>query len=107
MRKTFIALFALAAVGLIQPTVTSAHGGDQWAIRHETLNLFDAARQRPVAVDVAVRRDYEMKAGADCWKLPVAIISNGNTVKNTWPMSWRHADIWLPAFSRILRPTRH
>jgi hypothetical protein len=83
MRKTFIALFALAAVGLIQPTVTSAHGGDQWAIRHETLNLFDAARQRPVAVDVAVRRDYEMKAGAHYWKLPVAIISNGNTVKNT------------------------
>ena len=23
-----------------------------WAIRHETLNLFDAARQRPVAVDL-------------------------------------------------------
>jgi len=43
--KRFIALFALAAVGLIQPTVTSARGGDgggQWAIRHETLNLFDA-----------------------------------------------------------------
>ena len=86
MRKRFIALFALAAFGLIQLTVTSARGGDgggQWAIRHETLDLFDAARQRPVAVDVAVRRDYEMKAGADCWRPPVAIISNGNTVKNT------------------------
>jgi hypothetical protein len=55
----------------------------KWAIRHETLDLFDAARQRPVAVDVAVRRDYEMKADAGYWKLPVAIISNGNTVKNT------------------------
>src|SRR6476661_5416837 len=55
----------------------------KWAIRHETLNLFDAARQRPVAVDLAVRRDYEMKANAGYWKLPVAIISNGNTVKNT------------------------
>jgi hypothetical protein len=55
----------------------------KWAIRHDTLNLFDAARQRPVAVDVAVRRDYEMKADASYWKLPVAIISNGNTVKNT------------------------
>src|SRR6516162_9517939 len=54
-----------------------------WAIRHETLNLFDAARQRPVAVDVAVRRDYEMKADNGLWKLPIAIISNGNTVKNT------------------------
>jgi dienelactone hydrolase len=55
----------------------------KWGIRHETLNLFDAARQRPVVVDLAVRRDYEMKADAGYWKLPVALISNGNTVKNT------------------------
>lgn len=55
----------------------------KWAIRHESLDLFDASRNRPVAVDVAVRRDYEMKANAGYWKLPVAIISNGNTVKNT------------------------
>src|SRR6266850_7356511 len=54
-----------------------------WAIRHATLNLLDAARQRPVAVDLAVRRDYEMKANAGSWKLSVAIISNGNTVRNT------------------------
>src|ERR1700758_1182742 len=52
-------------------------------IRHETLNWFDEARQRPVSVDLAVRRDYEMKADDGYWKLPVAIISNGNTVKNT------------------------
>ncbi len=55
----------------------------KWAIRHETLNLFDKARQRPVSVDVAVRRDYEMKADNGFGKLPIAIISNGNTVKNT------------------------
>ena len=55
----------------------------KWGIRHETLNLFDATRQRPVAVDLAVRRDYEIKADDGYWKLPVAIISNGNTVKNT------------------------
>jgi hypothetical protein len=55
----------------------------KWGIRHETLNLFDVARQRPVAVDLAVRTDYEMKANAGFWKLPIAIISNGNTVKNT------------------------
>jgi hypothetical protein len=55
----------------------------KWAIRHETLNLFDAVRQRPVAVDLAVRRDYEVKANYGLWKLPIAIISNGNTVKNT------------------------
>ena len=58
-------------------------GISKWGIRHETLNLFDDARQRPVAVDLAVRRDYEMKADDGYWKLPVAIISNGNTVKNT------------------------
>jgi hypothetical protein len=58
-------------------------GLSKWAIRHETLNLFDATRHRPVAVDLAVRRDYEMKADNGLWKLPIAIISNGNTVKNT------------------------
>jgi hypothetical protein len=55
----------------------------KWGIRHETLNLFDTARQRPIGVDLAVRTDYVMKANAGYWKLPVAIISNGNTVKNT------------------------
>src|SRR5215472_13799814 len=55
----------------------------KWAIRHETLDLFDATRQRPVSVDLAVRRDYEMKANNALWKLPIAFISNGNTVKNT------------------------
>ncbi|HLG79979.1 MAG TPA: alpha/beta fold hydrolase [Bradyrhizobium sp.] len=55
----------------------------KWAIRHETLSLFDATRQRPVSVDLAVRWDYEMKADNGLWKLPVAIISNGNTVRNT------------------------
>src|ERR1700739_4113822 len=55
----------------------------KWGIQHETLNLFDASRQRPVSVDVAVRRDYEIKADDGFWKLSVAIISNGNTVKNT------------------------
>jgi len=55
----------------------------KWGIRHETLNFFDATRQRPVSVDLAVRRDYEMKADAGYWRLPVAVISNGNTVRNT------------------------
>jgi alpha/beta hydrolase fold len=58
-------------------------GVSKWGIKHETLNLFDEARQRPVSVELAVRRDYEMKADDGYWKLPVAIISNGNTVKNT------------------------
>src|ERR1700758_4229230 len=58
-------------------------GISRWAIRHETINLFDPTRQRPVTVDLAVRRDYEMKANNGLWKLPIAIISNGNTVRNT------------------------
>ena len=58
-------------------------GVSKWGIRHETLNWFDEARQRPVSVDLAVRRDYEMKADDGYWKLPVAFISNGNTVKCT------------------------
>ena len=59
------------------------YGISKWGIRHETLHLYDTARQRPVAVDLAVRTDYEMKADDGYWKLPVAIISNGNTVENT------------------------
>ncbi|MCW5702912.1 MAG: alpha/beta hydrolase [Bradyrhizobium sp.] len=75
------ALAILACFGLL--AVGEYFAVSKWAIRHETLNLFDAARQRPVSVDLAVRRDYEMKADNGLWKLPVAIISNGNTVKNT------------------------
>jgi len=78
MKKAFAALACVCA--LVGGVYFAA---SKWAIRHETLNFFDAARQRPVAVDLAVRRDYEMKANEGYWKLPVAIISNGNTVKNT------------------------
>src|ERR1700688_433646 len=54
----------------------------KWAIRHETLTFYDAARDnRPVAVDIAVRRDKEMQANADMITLPVAILNHGNTVK--------------------------
>jgi len=55
----------------------------KWAIRHETIDFYDAARQRMVSVDLAVRRDYEMRANAGYYKLPVAIVSHGNTVRNT------------------------
>jgi pimeloyl-ACP methyl ester carboxylesterase len=55
----------------------------KWGIVHEPLKLYDASRQRPVGVELSVRRDYQLKADEGFWKLPVAIISNGNTVKNT------------------------
>jgi hypothetical protein len=75
------ALAVLACICLLSGGLYVA--ASKWAIRHETLNLFDTTRQRAVSVDVAVRRDYEMKADDGYWRLPVAIISNGNTVKNT------------------------
>src|SRR3974390_514464 len=78
MRRAFAILACLCALAAGEYFAVS-----KLAIRHETLNLYDAVRQRPVAVDVAVRRDYEVKANLGLWKLPIAIISNGNTVKNT------------------------
>jgi alpha/beta hydrolase fold len=68
--------FALVAVGYLTAS--------KWAIRHETLTFYDATRgNRPVAVDIAVRRDKEMEANAGVTKLPVAILNHGNTVKFT------------------------
>jgi hypothetical protein len=56
----------------------------KWGIRHETLMFHDASRgDRPVAVDIAVRRDREWQADAGLIKLPVAILNHGNTVKFT------------------------
>jgi hypothetical protein len=78
MRRAFAILACLCVLAAGEYFAVS-----KWAIRHETLNLYDAARQRPVSVDLAVRRDYEMKANNGFWKLPIAIVSNGNTVKNT------------------------
>jgi hypothetical protein len=69
-------LTALLAVGYFTAS--------KWAIRHETLTFYDPARDnRPVAVDIAVRRDKEMQANAGMITLPVAILNHGNTVKFT------------------------
>jgi hypothetical protein len=55
----------------------------RWAIRQEALDFFDTARSRPVSVEITVLRDSEMRADAGLITLPVAILSQGNTVKNT------------------------
>lgn len=56
----------------------------KWAIRHQTITFYDSERDnRPVAVDIAVRRDREMQAEAGMLKLPVAVLNHGNTVKFT------------------------
>jgi hypothetical protein len=78
MKKVFAILAFVCVLGVAEYVVVS-----KFAIRHEMLTLFDAARQRPISVEIAVRRDYETKANLGLWKLPIAIISNGNTVKAT------------------------
>jgi hypothetical protein len=71
-----LSLSVLVAVGYFTAS--------KWAIRHETLMFHDASRgDRPVAIDVAVRRDRELQADAGLIKLPVAILNHGNTVKFT------------------------
>jgi hypothetical protein len=79
MRRGITVLFS---VGVL---VTLAYfTASKWAIRHETFTFYDAERDnRPVAVDVAVRRDKEMQADAGMLKLPVTILNHGNTVKFT------------------------
>ena len=67
---------ALAATGYFTAS--------KWAIRHRTLTLFDPLRtDRPVEVEIAVRRDREIAAIAEMITLPVAILNHGNTVKFT------------------------
>lgn len=56
----------------------------KWAIKHETITFYDPSRDnRPVPVDIAIRRDKEMQANAGMITMPVAVINHGNTVKNT------------------------
>ena len=78
MKRVFAVLAFLCILAAGQYIIVS-----KFAIRHEMVSLFDASRQRPISVEIAVRRDYETKANLGLWKLPVAIISNGNTVKAT------------------------
>src|SRR5947207_14371528 len=79
MKRGITVLVSLSAV-LTVSYFTAA----KWAIRHETLTFYDASRDnRPVAVDIAVRRDSEMQAIAGMIKLPVVVLNHGNTVKFT------------------------
>ena len=79
MKRGIAVLVSLSAL------VTVAYfTASKWAIRHETLTFNDPARDnRPVVVDIAMRRDKEMQATADMITLPVAILNHGNTVRFT------------------------
>lgn len=74
----------LVILGCLSLVILSGHFAfSRWAIRRETLDFFDAARNRPVSVEITMLRDSEMRADAGLIILPVAILSQGNTVKNT------------------------
>jgi len=79
MKRGIVVLLSVGAVATAAYFTIS-----KWAIHHETLTFYDTSRDnRPVAVDIAVRRDKEMQANAGMITLPVAIFNHGNTVKNT------------------------
>jgi hypothetical protein len=79
MKRGLTILFSLCALVAVAYFTAS-----KWAIRHETVMFNDASRgNRPVEVDIAVRRDKEMQANAGMIELPVAILNHANTVKNT------------------------
>jgi Chlorophyllase enzyme len=79
MKRGITVLLAVGAV-----LVVAYFTASKWAIKHDSLTFYDQARDnRPVPVDVAIRRDKEMQANAGMIKLPVAILNHGNTVKNT------------------------
>ena len=75
---------AFAIIGCLCLVVLGGYlAFSRWAIRHETLALFDVARNRSVTVELAVLWDSEVRADAGLITLPVAIVSHGNTVRNT------------------------
>lgn len=78
MKRGILILLAVCAVA-----VTGYFTASKWLIRHERLSFYDATRDRPIDVDIAIRRDKEMQADAGMLTLPVAIVNHGNTVKYT------------------------
>jgi pimeloyl-ACP methyl ester carboxylesterase len=79
MKRGIAILVSLSAVVTVGYFTAS-----KWAIRHETITFYDKSRDnRPVAVDIAVRRDRELQANAGMITLPVTILNHGNTVKFT------------------------
>lgn len=78
MTRRIVVLVLLCAA-----MITAYFGASRWLIHHQAVALDDIVRDRPVTVDIAVRRDREMAAMAEMIELPVAMVSHGNTVKHT------------------------
>lgn len=104
MKRGIIVLSICSAIAVAYFTAS------KWAIHHKTLTFVDPLRSdRTVTVDLAVRRDREMESIAEMIDLPVAILSHGNTVKNTEycfsPMFLPPAATWSSASSTTSKPT--
>jgi pimeloyl-ACP methyl ester carboxylesterase len=79
MKRGIATLFSVCVLVAVAYLTAS-----KWAIRHEMITFHDPSRNnRPVAVNIAVRRDKEMQANAGMVTLPVAVLNHGNTVKFT------------------------
>ncbi len=76
----FLSVSAVVTVGYF--TVS------KWAIRHESFTFYDPDRDnRPVPVDIAIRRDKQMQADAGMIKLAVVVIPSSTTCSRrtaTW-----------------------
>jgi len=70
-----VALFAVLGLAYF--------GAVHWGVRHEMVLMYDTVRKRPVDVDIAVRRDVQLRADAGLLTMPVVVINHGNTVRFT------------------------
>src|ERR1700685_4267099 len=79
MKRGIIVLLSLCVV-----LIGGYFSASKWAIYHRTVTFYDLLRDdRPITIDIAVRRDRELEATAGMLTLPVAILNHGNTVKFT------------------------
>ena len=79
MRKLKRLLMILACV--LAAGLAAYFSYDKWAVRRETLTFHDPARNNPLmTVHIAVRRDKEIQANLGIIKLPVAVLSQSETV---------------------------
>jgi hypothetical protein len=79
MKRGIAVLLSLSAL-----LVVGYFTASKWAIRHDIISLRDPERNnRPVELEIAVRRDKLIQAENGLIKLPVAILNHGNTVKHT------------------------
>src|ERR1700748_2083651 len=81
--RHFLGWAVVISLGLVGAFALTYFATVKWAVRHEMLSLYDTSRQRPVAVDIAVRRDVEIQAAAGMLTMPVVVINHGKTVRFT------------------------